>query len=83
MAKGPSLSMQKKMMFVLAVVFAAGFLILIGRLVKLQIFDGGFYSSRALSQQKFETARPKRDGLGRGCITSLYQKRCAEEQHRG
>ena len=47
----PSLSMQKKMAFVLAVVFAAGFVVLIGRLVKLQLVDGGYYQQRALNQQ--------------------------------
>ncbi len=47
----PSISMQKKMAFVLAFLFAAGFTVLIGRLVKLQFFDGSYYQQRALSQQ--------------------------------
>lgn len=51
MAKGPNLRMQKRMLFVLAFVFAAGFIVLIGRLVKIQVINGRFYSERAASQQ--------------------------------
>ena len=51
MARGPSLSMQKRMLFVLAFVFAAGFTVLIGRLVKLQVIDSRFYAQRAAQQQ--------------------------------
>ena len=51
MARGPSLSMQKRMLFVLAFVFAAGFTVLIGRLVKLQVINGRFYAQRAAQQQ--------------------------------
>lgn len=47
----PGLSMQKKMAFVLAFIFVAGFTVLIGRLVKLQFIDGSFYQSKALAQQ--------------------------------
>jgi stage V sporulation protein D (sporulation-specific penicillin-binding protein) len=47
----PSLTMQKKMAFVLAFVFVTGFTILIGRLVKLQFIDGDYYQQKALSQQ--------------------------------
>lgn len=43
--------MQKKMLFVLAAVFAAGFTVLVGRLVKLQFVDSKFYQQRAISQQ--------------------------------
>lgn len=47
----PSLSMKKKMTFVLAFLFVLGFTVLIGRLVKLQFVDGDFYQQKALSQQ--------------------------------
>ncbi|HEX2937671.1 MAG TPA: penicillin-binding transpeptidase domain-containing protein [Ruminiclostridium sp.] len=47
----PSLSMKKKMTFVLAFLFVLGFTVLIGRLVKLQFVDGNFYQQKALSQQ--------------------------------
>lgn len=43
--------MQKRMLFVLAFVFAAGFVILIGRLVKIQVINGPFYAERAARQQ--------------------------------
>lgn len=51
----PTLSMQKKMAWVLAVVFVTGFTVIIGRLVKLQFIDGQYYQSQALSQQLSET----------------------------
>jgi stage V sporulation protein D (sporulation-specific penicillin-binding protein) len=51
MAMGPSLKMKRKMIFLLVAVFAVGFLVLIGRLVKLQIFDGSYYAQKALKQQ--------------------------------
>ncbi len=51
MAQGPNLRMQKRMLFVLAFVFAAGFIVLIGRLVKIQIIDGRFYAGQAARQQ--------------------------------
>lgn len=47
----PSLTMQKRMAFILAFVFVAGFTVIIGRLVKLQFIDGGYYQQQALSQQ--------------------------------
>jgi stage V sporulation protein D (sporulation-specific penicillin-binding protein) len=47
----PSLTMQKKMAFVLAFVFVVGFTVIIGRLVKLQFVDGSYYQEQALSQQ--------------------------------
>lgn len=47
----PSISMQRKMALVLAFVFTAGFTVLIGRLIKLQFFDGNYYQNQALSQQ--------------------------------
>lgn len=47
----PSIAMQKKMALVLSLVFAAGFTVLIGRLVKLQFFDGWYYQQKALTQQ--------------------------------
>lgn len=47
----PSLSMKKKMTFVLSFFFALGFTILIGRLVKLQFIDGSYYQQKALDQQ--------------------------------
>jgi stage V sporulation protein D (sporulation-specific penicillin-binding protein) len=43
--------MKKKMAFVLAFVFVAGFIVLVGRLIKLQFVDGGYYQKKALSQQ--------------------------------
>jgi stage V sporulation protein D (sporulation-specific penicillin-binding protein) len=43
--------MKKKMLIILIVIFGAGFAVLIGRLVKLQIIDGGYYSAKALGQQ--------------------------------
>ena len=47
----PSVKMKKKMAFVLAFVFVAGFTVLIGRLIKLQFVDGAYYQRKALSQQ--------------------------------
>lgn len=47
----PSIAMKKRMSVVLALVFALGFLILIGRLARLQFFDGGYYQQKALNQQ--------------------------------
>lgn len=47
----PSIRMQKKMAFVLAFVFAAGFTVLIGRLIKLQFVDHSYYQQKALAQQ--------------------------------
>lgn len=47
----PSIAMKKKMAFVLAFVFVAGFVVLIGRLIKLQFIDGAYYQKKALSQQ--------------------------------
>jgi len=61
-AKGPNLSMQKKMMIVLAFVFLAGFIILIGRLVKLQVINGRFYAQLAAKQQLSVTAVPANRG---------------------
>lgn len=47
----PSLSMKKKMIVVLTLLFAVGFTVLICRLVKLQLVDGAFLQKKALSQQ--------------------------------
>ena len=43
--------MIRRTAVVLAVLFGGSFLILIGRLVKLQVADHGFYTARALRQQ--------------------------------
>ena len=51
MVMGPSLKMKRKMIFLLVAVFAVGFIVLIGRLVKLQIFDSSYYAQKALKQQ--------------------------------
>jgi stage V sporulation protein D (sporulation-specific penicillin-binding protein) len=51
MAKGPTLTMKRKMVILLIVFFVVGFSVLIGRLAKLQIFDGKYYAEKALQQQ--------------------------------
>lgn len=51
MSKGPSLSMKKKMLVVWLLVFVLGFVVLVGRLFKLQVLDGSFYAQRAARQQ--------------------------------
>jgi stage V sporulation protein D (sporulation-specific penicillin-binding protein) len=43
--------MEKKMIIILLILFVVGFAIVIGRLVKLQIFDGSYYAAKALNQQ--------------------------------
>lgn len=51
MAKGPSLTIKKRMMIVLTFVFAVFFVILIVRLFKLQVLDASFYAGKAARQQ--------------------------------
>lgn len=51
MAKGPSLSMEKKMLILLVFFVGAAFTGLVGRLVYLQLVKGDFFERQAVEQQ--------------------------------
>ena len=51
MGKKRQLLMEKKMIIMLLIVIIVGFVVVTGRLVKLQIFDGSYYAAKALNQQ--------------------------------